>query len=172
MAVNRGKQFEGQVQEAFEKFKNISIDRMPDPMAGYKGVKNICDFQVYRRPLLYYIECKTTYENTLNFKSNITKTQWEGLLEKSLISGVIAGILVWYIKKDFTTFVPIQWLEELRRDGAKSLHYTVAKEIGFELSGKKKRVLFEYDVIPFLDTLQRMYAGGYLDGKREHSCIK
>ena len=57
--VNRGKDFEGQIHTGFDKVRGVSIDRLPDPMAGYAGIKNICDFIVYRYPLQYYIECKS-----------------------------------------------------------------------------------------------------------------
>ena len=41
---NRGKQFEQVIKDAFLKIPDVSIDRLYDPMAGYAGVKNICDF--------------------------------------------------------------------------------------------------------------------------------
>lgn len=158
MAVNRGKQFEEVIKQAFEKSEDVSFDRFPDPMAGYAGIRNICDFVVYQNPFQYYIECKAFSGNTLNFASNITKDQWKGLEEKSMIPGVAAGIIVWFIEHDITSFVPIQQLIFLKNElGAKSLnvkHLTENQIQHFPIAGRKKRVLYEYQVEPFLKHLR------------------
>lgn len=156
MAVNRGKQFEGAIKEAIEKCPNISIDRFQDPAAGYAGIRNICDFVAYNYPFQYYFECKSFYGNTLNFKGDISKDQWEGLEEKSRIPGVSAGILAWFIDHDITAYVPIENLVQLKNSGHKSLNI---KDITSGLipcipvPGKKKRVLFEYDAYSFFTHL-------------------
>jgi len=157
MGINRGKQFEDAVKKAFSKVPNVSIDRLMDPMAGYAGVRNICDYIIYKKPHEIYLECKSTHGNTLPF-SNITQNQWEGLLEKSKIEGVIAGVLVWYIDHNVTYFVPITEFKRMKDEGAKSLHinhlnHEVVTHVF--MPGKKKRVLFEYDAFTFLDELCR-----------------
>ena len=58
---NRGKEFEGCIRKAFENVPNVSFDRLPDPMAGYSGVRNICDFSMFQSPDMFYIECKCLY---------------------------------------------------------------------------------------------------------------
>ncbi len=155
MAVNRGKQFEDVVREAFEKVPGVSIDRLHDQTTHYKGSTNICDFIVYREPYEYYFECKSVHGNTLPF-SNITATQWNGLLEKSQIEGVTAGIICWWVDKDVTLFLPIQILNQLRRTDNKSVRYDINEYIGnvVEIKGKKKRVFFEYDMESFLNEIQ------------------
>lgn len=164
MAVNRGKQFEDEIESAFKKCPEVSIDRFMDPAAGYAGVRNICDFVVYSYPFQYYLECKSCHGNTLSIYSNnpkkcygdITNNQWEGLLEKSVIRGVEAGVVVWFIDHDITAYVPIEMLAGLRLSGAKSLN---VKDIvnnnvpHLRVPGRKKRVLFEYDVYNFLNYL-------------------
>ena len=92
MSVNRGKQFESVVRSAFEKVPNVSIDRLHDQTTRFKGSQNICDFIVYKEPYEYYFECKSVHGASLPF-SNITETQWNGLLEKSKIEGVFAGVI-------------------------------------------------------------------------------
>lgn len=159
MGINRGKQFEDAVYKAFSKVPNVSIDRLMDPMAGYAGIRNICDFIVYKKPFEVYVECKSLYGNTLNFKSGITKNQWDGLLEKSKIEGVFAGVLVWYIDHDFTAFVPISELQWLKEQGDKSLKYYDIINRGLKYTlfpGKKKRVLFDYDAGEFLKNLYHL----------------
>lgn len=164
MRVSRGKQFEDAIKKAFLKHPDISPDRFPDPMAGYAGIRNICDFGVFRLPYQYYFECKAFSGNTLNFASAITKDQWDGLMEKSKIPGVVAGIMVWFIEHDITTFVPIQELSRIREAGAKSLNikYLAIENplnddqvLNIRIPGRKKRILFEYDAKTFLDNLDQ-----------------
>ena len=161
MAYNRGKQFEDVVREAFEKVPGVSIDRLHDQTTHYKGSTNICDFIVYREPYEYYFECKSVHGNTLPF-SNITDTQWKGLLEKSKIEGVFAGVICWWVDKDITRFIPIQILQMLKEEGKKSLNcywdscvdvYNTRYYIP-EIKGKKKRVFFEYDMESLLNEIQ------------------
>ena len=160
MAVNRGKQFENVIRKSFERVEGVSIDRLNDNTAGFKGVAGICDFIVYREPYEYYFECKSVHGASLPF-SNITDTQWNGLLEKSKIEGVFAGVICWWIDKDITRFIPIQVLQMLKEDGKKSLNcywdscvdvYNIRYSIP-EIKGKKKRVFFDYDMEAFLNEL-------------------
>jgi len=155
MGVSRGKQFEQVIRESFEKVPNVSIDRLHDQTNGFRGSQNICDFIVYKEPYEYYIECKSVHGASLPF-SNITETQWNGLLQKSQIEGVFAGVICWWINKDVTKFIPIQILAWLDMAGYKSIRYdtgTPDKYIGdiIEIKGKKKRVFFDYDMEEFLE---------------------
>lgn len=153
MGINRGKDFEKVVREAFEIVPNVSIDRLHDQMTGYVGSSNICDFIVYKKPVEIYIECKSVYGNTLPF-SNITDKQWQGLLEKSKIDGVVAGVMCWWIDKDVTAFIHIQELVEAKRNGYKSIrfeHEPFYRDGFVHIDGKKKRIFFEYDMEGFLN---------------------
>jgi len=157
MAVNRGKQFEDVIREAFEKVPGVSIDRLHDQTTKFKGTSaNICDFIVYREPYEYYFECKSVHGNTLPFR-NISATQWNGLLEKSFIEGVYAGVICWWIDKDRTLFIPIQTLQKLLNSGNVSYRYDWNSYDVVELKGKKKRVFFDYDMESFLNDLRRNY---------------
>ncbi len=167
--VNRGKDFEGQVEAGFANIAGVSIDRLPDPMAGYAGVKNICDFIVYKYPLQYYIECKSCYGNTFSIHSNdykrkygnITNNQWEGLLEKSAIPGVNAGVMLWFIDHDETYWLDIRLLQILKERGDKSISCYPEWMSEFDVSnlwtritGKKRRVLFDYDFTDFFKEME------------------
>lgn len=158
---NRGKQFEDVIRSAFEKVSGVSVDRLHDQTTGYKGSQNICDFIVYREPYEYYFECKSIHGNTLPFR-NITDTQWNGLLNKSKIQGVFAGVICWWVDKDITRFLPIQTLQMLKEDGRKSINcywescidvYNTRYNL-IEINGKKKRVFFDYDMEEFLNEIQ------------------
>ena len=147
MGVNRGKDFEDCIREACEAVADTSVTRLIDPQAGYAGVRNICDFIVYKYPTQYFLECKSIKGNTLNFKSDITENQWKGMLEKSKVRGVVAGVLVWFIDHDKTIFVPIQDLEEMRAVGHKSFNVTAEyADYYYHIPGKKKRIYFDYDM--------------------------
>jgi hypothetical protein len=156
MAVNRGKHFEAIIREAFERVDGVSIDRIHDQTTRYKGSTNICDFIVYKKPYEYYIECKTVHGNTLPF-SNITDNQWNGMLEKSKIQGVTAGVICWWIDKDVTLFIDIRRLEYLRYIGLKSVRYYNEQwtDLIVPIKGKKKRVFFEYDMDKFFEEVEK-----------------
>ena len=158
MSPNRGKQFENVIREAFEKVPNVSVDRLHDQTNGFKGSQNICDFIVYKEPYEYYIECKSVHGANLPFR-NITDTQWDGLLEKSKIEGVYAGIICWWTQKDKTVFIPIQTLELMRTVGMKSVRYDAIDDCDgdtdmIEIKGKKKRVFFDYNMEDFFNEVQ------------------
>lgn len=160
MAQNRGKQFEEVIRKAFEKVPNVSIDRLHDQTTGFIGSQNICDFIVYKEPYEYYIECKSVHGASLPF-SNITDTQWKGLLEKSKIEGVFAGVICWFVDKNVTYYFDIKFLYALKTQGYKSVRYDSKVDSYppnyaddselFQLSGKKKRVFFDYDMEEFLN---------------------
>lgn len=152
MSVNRGKQFESVVRSAFEKVPNVSIDRLHDQTNGFKGSQNICDFIVYKEPYEYYFECKSVHGASLPF-SNITETQWNGLLQKSQIEGVFAGVICWWVDKDVTKFIPIQALQWNKENGYKSIRFNHNGTSFIEIKGKKKRVFFEYDMEEFLNAI-------------------
>lgn len=175
MAPNKGKKFEDQIRIAFEKVEGVSIDRIPDQTTRYKGSTNICDFIVYKKPCEYYIECKSVHGNTLSiysipklgkdgklhgFYGNIRDNQWEGLLEKSKIPGVKAGVICWWVDKDVTKFIPISTLQMLRDFQYKSIRYDAEIKAIFDIDrletyktviikGQKKRVFFDYDMNEF-----------------------
>lgn len=150
---NYGKKFEDAIRESFEKVPGVSIDRLHDQTTGWKGSSNICDFIVYREPYEYYFECKSVHGNTLPFR-NISATQWNGLLEKSFIEGVTAGIICWWVDRDRTLFIPIQTLQKLLNSGNVSYRYDWDSYDVVEIAGKKKRVFFDYDMEKFLNEIQ------------------
>ena len=167
MSMNRGKEFEQQIKESFEKVGDTSVYRLYDTMGGMSGIANVSDYIIYRYPYQYFIECKTILKgNTLSIHGNdpkrkygnISNTQWEGLLAMSKIKGVHAGIICWWIEKDVTRYIPIQLLENWRYLGQKSVRYDF-EEVGYQdgdkwcpamdIEGEKKRVFFNYDMNAF-----------------------
>lgn len=157
---NRGKDFESEIRKCLESLPDVSFDRLPDPMAGYSGIRNICDFSMYNYPHMFYLECKSLYGNTLNYKGAITENQWNGMFEKSKLKGCIAGVCVWFIDHDVTAFVDIQDLHKHNDEGAKSLN--IENIISNEsiphilINGVKKRIMFNYFGESFLKQLHTL----------------
>ena len=161
MNVNRGKQFEQVIRDAFNKVENCCIIRLQDNMSGFKGANTICDFIIYKYPYQYFIECKSVHGNILPF-SNITKNQWDGMLKMSKKLGVRAGVICWWVDKDVTKFIPIELIDDYKRSGAKSIRYDF-EEVGYQtdyftpaftLEGNKKRVFFDYNMNFFFNMFE------------------
>lgn len=160
MGVNRGKQFESIIKETFLAVPNISVDRVPDQMSGYAGSFNICDFTIYKYPTLLYLECKTTYGNTFPL-SRLTDNQFKGMLQKSKIIGVQAGIILWYVDKDVTYYVPIDVVDNYKRLGIKSIRWDDPNPQIIYIPGLKKRIFFKYDIKNLLKELSMDVLGDY-----------
>ena len=143
---DRGKEFEYEVYKQFKAYPNVSIDRIPDQTMKYKKRTNVSDFIVFRRPKEYYVECKTVHGNRLPFK-NIT--QFDKLMEKVGIDGVVPGVLCWWIDKDVTKWLPINYLNCLKELGEKSIRFD--DKVGKVIPGRKKKVFFEYDLDRFFE---------------------
>lgn len=171
-AANRGKDFEKCIKDCLSILPDVSFDRLPDPMAGYSGVRNICDFSMFSAPDMFYLECKSHYGNTLNYESDITKNQWDGMYEKSKIKRCVAGICVWFIDHDVTAFVNIIDLHKHKDSGVKSLNITDITGDNsiphFLIDGIKKKVMFKYFGEQLLRDLHKQSVqiwGDYTNGK-------
>lgn len=150
--INRGKQFEKVIHQAFKQIPNISIDRLPDQQSGYIGSKNICDFVIYKYPYQYYIECKTTHGNTFPLSR---LTQANDLFYKHQIQGVEAGVIIWWIDKDITKFIPISYIKYLKVYNKKSIRYDAENVDIIKIQGDKKRVFFDYYMQKFISDLEQ-----------------
>lgn len=157
--IQRGKDFEQIIREAFSKVDGTVVERMPDPTNGYLGIRNKSDFIIYHYPYQYYIECKTVHSHRLPF-TNITFNQRVGMLDVSKTKGVIAGVICWFIPCDKTYFIPIQLIEKYRLDGIKSLNLNAQDTSEWiEISGEKKRVFYNYDIGSFIDYCTKNHIG-------------
>lgn len=148
--MNKGKQFENVIRTAFENVQDTPVIRLPDPVQGYLGYRNICDFIVYHYPTEYFIECKSISSDRFPF-SNITDNQWQGLLMMSKMKGVRAGIICWFINRDVALFIDICILQKLKEENCKGIRYDVYMYNSsiYKLEGKKKRIFFDYDMEQF-----------------------
>lgn len=147
MNTNRGKQFEQQIRQALDRLEDSYVFRIPDQMTGYMGSKNPCDFIVYRYPNLYLLECKCCYGTSFSYK-NITPYQQQSLIYAGeLISGVVAGYLIWFIDRGSTVFISADYVAELQSQGKKSLSVrNLTDDRILRIKGKKRNILYDYDL--------------------------
>ena len=116
MAWNRGKDFElivrEQLQNYSEETKN-SVDsvRLYDVTMGYVHIKNPSDLIVYKKPNMFYWECKSTEGNTLHFNR---LTQLDDILDHTKTDGIIGGFFIWYIDHKETYWVNAKFVAKLK----------------------------------------------------------
>lgn len=101
--------------------EGYSFDRIPDQMNGFKGSSNICDFICYKYPEMYYIECKSTWEDRFDF-SMLTEKQHDGLLEKSRISHVHGWVIVLFASYKRAFVIDIRDIKRMEDSGKKSIN--------------------------------------------------
>ena len=156
MGINRGKQFEKEIQNQFEKIEDISVDRLYDVTTGYKNQNNPCDLIVFAYGTLNYFECKAIHGNTLNFKSHIRQNQIDKLLAKSKIPRVNAGIICWFIDCDETVYIDINYIQQLKDSGKKSYNvkYDFLYPHVWQIMGDKRKVFFDYYLEDLLEDLR------------------
>ena len=142
MANNYGKQFEKKFKEDFLKIPNVSIDRIYDVTNGYSHISNVSDFICYKYPNIFYAEVKSIKGNTFPL-SNLT--QYDKLITKKNIYGVIVGVIIWYYEKNKVIFCPIKNVEQIKESGAKSIHIEKHKDLYLNIPSIKKRVFMDSD---------------------------
>lgn len=143
--VNRGKQFEQKVKEDLLKLPDGSLERFPDQMSGYHGSTNPCDFTFYWYPHYYYIETKSTNDNTFPL-ANLS--QYDKLLERRGRKGVRSGVILWFIKHSKVVYVPISTFEKIKNDGLKSVNIKMLLDDKYriiEIPSVLKRVFMDSD---------------------------
>lgn len=89
-----GKKAEAKIKEWLNRPEaGYSCDRIYDQLSGFYGSSNICDFDCYKYPYMYYIESKATYADRFDF-SMLTDVQRNGLVQKDKIEGVYGIVIV------------------------------------------------------------------------------
>lgn len=153
MAVNRGKQWEEKVKQDLLTLPDVSLERVPDQVSGFKSTsQNVCDFYFYRFPYLHYLECKSVNGNTFG----VDFAQYNRLLVRAGRKGVRSGVLLWWIPHQKVAYVPIKTFEKLKLEGKRSVNI---KMLGtgeyriFEIPSVTKRVFptCDYSVLENLE---------------------
>ena len=142
--VNLGKKFEEIIRRDFSMLEHGKITRLYDPVGGYMGIKNACDFIAYKYPNSYYFEAKETKANTFNFKQ---LKQYEALCDYIGIKGLYPGVLIWFSTQNKVVWVDISWVRFLMSRGYKSVNvndeFTYNFELDIEVARKYPRIDFQ-----------------------------
>lgn len=154
MAKNQGKvgkMFEKELREQFQKIRNVSVDRITDNVR-YKGAYSIADLIVYRKPYKYYIECKATSGTGYSF-SSINKDALKDMVMASIIKGVDAYYIIWFIDLDLTLAINAREIyDKIYVEGRKSIGVSSFEDFEYiEVTGKKRRKFYDYNLTELLN---------------------
>lgn len=127
MSINYGKKFEKNFEVNWLKsFPNTFLLRLPDQQSGYFGTsRNLCDFIAYNNKTLFLLECKSIKGNTFPL-TNLK--QYDKLILKKGIKGVICGVILWFREHDKILFIPIETFEKLKKDNKKSFNIKMLQD--------------------------------------------
>lgn len=148
--VNLGKKFEEIIKRDFSLVEGAKITRLYDPVGGYKGIKNVCDFIGYKYPRSYYFEAKETKFNTFNLKQ---LKQYDALCDYIGIEGLHAGVLIWFSSANKVVWVDIAWVRFLISRGYKSINVRDEFTYNFELDVEILRKYPKIDFQKFIDKI-------------------
>jgi hypothetical protein len=155
MAENRGKEWEGIVEEWLES-NHICYDRIHDQVSHLKGSKNVCDYDAYIYPHIYYIECKECASSTFNMLQNIDEYQWFEMLKKDKFPGVRAGYVIWMLCENRAFWVSPLQLDLYYAAGKKSVTVADLERVGIELNLYQKRTNWYLETL--LDVVEEKLA--------------
>lgn len=114
-----GKKAEAKIEAWLDRpEEGYSFDRIKDQMTGFVGSKNICDFTLYKKPNMFYIESKATYADRFDF-SMITDYQYDNLLKKSKIDGTYGVIIVLFASYQRAFILDIRDIDYLIKEKKK-----------------------------------------------------
>lgn len=117
-----GKKAEQKIKEWLNRpEQGYCFDRIPDQLTGMWGSKNICDFILYKKPYMYYLESKATWSPLFSF-SAITDYQNQKLQEKSKIDGVFGLVIVLYATYKRAFILDINDIQRRIDSGKKSIN--------------------------------------------------
>ena len=151
MAKDSGKSWEDNFKEQCEE-QNIEITRLHDVFQGQKSITNHCDFIVYQYPYTFHCELKSTGTGTLPL-TNLSRNQFDGLMKRKDIMGVVCGLIIQYRKYQKIYFIPIDEVRRFKESGIKSIKHKDIERgdiISIELPSKIKKVNYVLSLQPFL----------------------
>lgn len=123
-----GKKAESKIKQWLDRpIDGYSLDRLYDPMGGFYGICNPCDFICYRFSKIYYLESKATFNTRFDF-SMIRPNQMDGLLKKSRIPGCHGWFIVLFASHKRAFKFNATDIKELWDSGVKSLNITKIAE--------------------------------------------
>jgi hypothetical protein len=155
MAYNLGKEWEDIVEE-WLKENNICYDRIHDQMSGKKGSTNVCDYDAYIYPHMYYLECKECASSLFSMLQNISEYQWIHMLQKDIFPGVRAGYVIWMSRENRAFWISPLTLDLYYSAGKKSVSVDDLEAGGIELTLYQKRTKWHLETL--LDVVEQHLA--------------
>ena len=156
--MNIGKIFEQQWHKNANKVENLLFGRFKDSPASYGSnnnsvrftAENICDFYMYKYPVIFLLELKNTKGSSLPF-SNIRENQLQQLNRVGGLKGVVAGVVINFSSKEKCYFLDIKdVMSFIESSDRKSIPLSYCEEKGFSVPMKKLRTRYDYDVDLFV----------------------
>lgn len=173
MARNPGKVFEGQFQISGKK-QGVFMVRFNDTDLSFNKAKKSrfvpkspCDFFVYEKPYVYFLELKSTASTSISFETKkketgmIKKHQIDTLEEFAQHDGSFAGFVFNFRKEledeysEETFYMSIEnFLKFYNITARSSISKELIKEYGgINVTSIKKRKLYQYDVQELLQNI-------------------
>lgn len=158
--MKSGKAFERQFRASCKKDPELFFYRLKDSPSSWSAggstsirftSDNICDWILFKSPVLFLIELKSHTGSSLPF-SCIRQNQIDGLLESSKYQNVMAGVICFFADKSRCFFLDIVKLKELQDSNTrKSIPIKYFEEFGIEIEVKKLKVNSVFSVDKFVD---------------------
>lgn len=175
--LNTGKQFEQDWKNSIP--KDAYCYRLRDSAATYYGgnenlafsVDNICDFIVYRSPLMHLMELKTIDTPSIPLQKIFGKYDPEkkryhkikhikDMIAAAQTEGITAHVIINYRGKVNRTFA-VQAFDVLQfsvTESRKSIPWQWAAEHGTEITQRQLRAHWRYDVDEFLKEIEVLHS--------------
>ena len=161
MAKNLGKKFEEQIKKSVP--QDVFYYRFRDGTASFYGgqaqdgirfqQRNMCDIMLYKLPILFLLELKTTKQNSLPF-SNLKEKQIDDLVSAHIHKGICSGFIVDFSEKNRCFFCYANDLKYfIATTERKSIPISWFEENGIEINNIKKRVNKIYDLQSVIEIL-------------------
>ena len=141
-----------------EEFKNSVPDylyckRLQVTGMNYRGTGSEADFLIYLYPNLYLFELKSHKGKSIPF-SCIRDSQLIGLSKASSFGGVYGGFIFNFRDLERTFYIPIERVYAyMLQDDRKSFSITWCEIVGIEVSQKKIRTRYVYNIEKLLNDI-------------------
>mgnify|MGYP003432732886 FL=1 len=152
--MNVGKRFEADIKASIP--ENILFYRFKDSPASFNSfnqdsnirftTSNVCDCLIFKTPMLFFIELKTTQGKSYSLNDSANK-QLERFRKLGDHADAIKAFIINFREYEKTYFITTKDLEEfLKRTGKKSIRIDECHEIGVLISQKKLRTNYRYQI--------------------------
>lgn len=148
MAKGVGKIFEEEFKASVP--PDYYLNRLKDDTAGFSGVSNPCDFQIYGYPLFFLFELKSHKGKSIPL-DKIRPNQIQGMDKAVQHKGVYGGFLLNFRDLEETYYISVNLvIEFINRKERKSIPVDYCREVGIKVEQVKKRTRYTYDIASLL----------------------